>query len=96
MHGCNCSYWRTDFVKVNGYDNSFTGWGHEDIELAARFVNAGLTQKKIKMRAVCYHLHHPLAERSSIAQNYKTYQESVRSRIKRCVNGYQQQYAYHE
>ena len=96
VHGCNCSFWRNDFIKVNGYNNDFTGWGHEDIELAARFINAGLTQKKIKMAAVGYHLHHPFAERSSVSKNYKIYEEAVRSGITRCLNGYAQQYAYHD
>lgn len=96
MHGCNCSFWRKDFVKVNGYNNSFTGWGHEDIELAARFVNAGLRQKKIKMRAVCYHLHHPIADRHCVEKNYRVYQEAVRTGVKHCLNGYQQHYAYQD
>ena len=96
MHGCNCSFWRKDFVKVNGYNNLFTGWGHEDIELAARFVNAGLKQKKIKMSAVCYHLHHPVAERHRVEKNYKIYQDVVRSGVKHCLNGYKQQYTYQD
>ena len=96
VHGCNCSFWRNDFTKVNGYNNDFTGWGHEDIELAARFINAGLTQKKIKMTAVGYHLYHPFAERSSVSKNYKLYEEAVRTGITRCSNGYEQQYTYHD
>jgi len=58
VHGCNLAYWRKDFVAANGYDNRFKGWGHEDIELAARLVNAGVLQKKIKFTAVCYKLPH--------------------------------------
>lgn len=95
VHGCNCSFWRNDFIKVNGYNNDFSGWGHEDIELAARFINAGLMQKKIKMGAVGYHLYHPFAERSSVNKNYKLYEEAVRTGITQCLNGYAQQYTYH-
>ena len=94
MHGCNCSYWRLDFVKVNGYNNVFKGWGHEDIELAARFINAGLSQKKIKLRAVCYHLYHAVAERSRVETNFRFYEDCVRSGNKFCLNGYSQHHAY--
>lgn len=96
MHGCNCSFWRLDFVKVNGYNNRFKGWGHEDIELAARFVNAGLSQKKIKMRAVCYHLYHTVAERCSVETNYRFYEDCVRSGSTFCINGYSQRHAYQQ
>lgn len=93
VHGCNLAFWREDFIKVNGYDNRFKGWGHEDIELAARFVNNGILQKKVKMKAVCYHLNHPLVKRTEAERNYGWYLETVRSGLKRCANGYQQQYA---
>ena len=49
--GCNCAFWREDFLRVNGYNNELKGWGHEDIELAARFINSGLYQKKVKLKA---------------------------------------------
>lgn len=88
VHGCNISFWREDFIKVNGYNNDLRGWGHEDIELAARFVNLGLRQKKVKMKAVCYHLHHPLADRQRESINYKIYQGTLRKGISYCPNGY--------
>ena len=95
-HGCNCAYWRNDFLKVNGYNNIFKGWGHEDIEFAARLVNAGIQQKKIKMRAVCYHLDHALLERFGVESNFRTYEESVRTGTTQCINGYYQQYTYQD
>ncbi|MGN6436567.1 MAG: glycosyltransferase family 2 protein [Agriterribacter sp.] len=85
--GCNCAYWRADFVKVNGYNSELKGWGHEDIELASRFINSGLSQKKVKMMAVCYHLHHPLQNRQRESYNYKVYQETARKGIMFCPKG---------
>ncbi|MBX3254668.1 MAG: glycosyltransferase family 2 protein [Chitinophagaceae bacterium] len=85
--GCNCAYWRADFVKVNGYNCELNGWGHEDIELASRFINSGLSQKKVKMMAVCYHLHHPLQSRFRESVNYNIYQETARKGIMFCAKG---------
>jgi len=93
VHGCNLAYWRNDFIAINGYDNRFKGWGHEDIELAARFVNIGVLQKKVKMKAVCYHLDHPLVKRSEAERNFTWYLETVNLGLKRCADGYEQQYA---
>ena len=58
VKGCNFAVWKKDFIAVNGYNNALTGWGHEDIELAARLVNAGVKHKQLKMIAVCYHIYH--------------------------------------
>ena len=40
--GCNMAFWKKDLLKVNGYNESFKGWGKEDNELAVRLQNAGL------------------------------------------------------
>jgi glycosyltransferase involved in cell wall biosynthesis len=88
FRGCNCAFWREDFIQVNGYNHNLTGWGHEDIELAARFIHLGLTQKKLKMVAVCYHLYHPLADRINENINFKKYQETVKSGVSFCTSGY--------
>ncbi len=90
LKGCNCAFWRLDFIKVNGYNNNLMGWGHEDIELAARFVNAGIMQKRIKLKAICYHLHHNINDRSNEDQNFKVYKKAVKEGIIESENGYRQ------
>eukprot|EP01034_Spumella_vulgaris_P002141 gene2141-2791_t len=32
--GCNMAFWKEDLVRVNGYNECFTGWGREDNEIA--------------------------------------------------------------
>ncbi|GEP95148.1 glycosyltransferase family 2 protein [Chitinophaga cymbidii] len=94
--GCNCAFWKADFVTVNGYNNEINGWGHEDIELAARFINIGLSQKKVKMLAVCYHLHHTTVNRNREPINYQIYEHTLRQGIRYCTKGYsnyQKQYS---
>lgn len=61
--GSNMAFWHQDFVRVNGYNNSLQGWGAEDKELAQRFVNAGLSKRKVQFSAIQFHLHHRESER---------------------------------
>lgn len=88
VHGSNCAYWRADFIKVNGYNNQLKGWGHEDIELAARFINSGLRQKRVKMRAIGYHLHHLYNDRGRAAINFGIYEQVVKNGTITCLDGY--------
>lgn len=88
VKGCNFSFWREDFIKVNGYNNKISGWGHEDIELAARLNNLGIKQRRLKMRAICYHLHHDFFDRKNENSNFSVYQNAVDQKIIRCANGY--------
>lgn len=88
LRGCNCAFWKKDFVAVNGYNNDLTGWGHEDIELAARLINLGLLQKSVKLQAVCYHLYHAFNERNSERGNYSKYEEVVINGTVKCTSGF--------
>ena len=42
IRSCNFAVWKDDFVRVNGFDESFEGWGHEDADLVLRLHNACL------------------------------------------------------
>ncbi|MCG2618003.1 glycosyltransferase family 2 protein [Terrimonas sp. NA20] len=90
IHGSNCAYWRADFIAVNGYNNQMQGWGHEDIELAARLVNAGILQKRVKLLAIGYHLHHTYNDRGRAAFNHGIYLQVVNSGTTTCADGYLQ------
>lgn len=90
VKGCNFSFWRKDFLSVNGYNNEMNGWGHEDIELAARLNNLGIKQRRLKMKAVCFHLYHPFNDRGNENKNFETYREVVEKKITRCANGYEE------
>lgn len=88
VKGCNMSFWKSDFVLVNGYNNNLTGWGHEDIELAARFINNGIRKRHLKLAAVCYHIHHAINSRAREKHNKTFYEEVLALGLKRCTNGY--------
>lgn len=88
VKGCNFAFWRKDFIAVNGYNNNMDGWGHEDIELAARLTNLGIKQRQLKMVAICFHLHHTFNDRGRESANYKTYLQVVDKKTIQCKNGY--------
>ena len=46
IKSCNLAVWKKDLEKVNGFDESFTGWGHEDSDLVVRLFNAGVMRKE--------------------------------------------------
>ena len=45
--GCNLGLWRRDFEKVNGFDETYVGWGFEDHDLAVRLLRCGIKRKEV-------------------------------------------------
>lgn len=90
VRGSNLAYWKQDFVLVNGYNNDLQGWGHEDEELAARFINNGIIKKIVKLSAIQFHLYHPELKRDQEAAHTKTLNEVILKKIKICPNGFGQ------
>jgi len=60
LNGCDCGIWRTDFENVNGFDETFEGWGCEDDDLGLRLRRAGVRIRSILRHTRVYHLWHPL------------------------------------
>lgn len=56
-NGHNSSGWKTDILRVNGFDERME-WGGEDRELGERLMNLGIRGRRIRYRAVCVHLEH--------------------------------------
>ena len=56
---CHMSFWKNDFVAVNGFEEKFIGWGYEDSEFVQRLYNNGLKRKNAKLLAGAVHLYHP-------------------------------------
>lgn len=69
VRSCNMGIFRDDLYAVNGFNESFAGWGREDSELVVRLYNYGLKQKTHPFRAICYHLWHKENDRSNLEKN---------------------------
>lgn len=69
VSGCNMAFWRQDLLAVNGYDESFTGWGWEDTDLTFRLMNLGRRLRFIRFGAIQYHLYHSPSSRGHLKSN---------------------------
>jgi len=59
IRSCNFGVWRDDFFGVNGFDQVFQGWGHEDADLVLRLHHAGRARKNGFLATEVFHLWHP-------------------------------------
>jgi glycosyltransferase involved in cell wall biosynthesis len=55
----NVGVWRSDFERVNGFDENFRGWGAEDDDLGRRLRRAGVRIDSILGQTRIFHLWHP-------------------------------------
>ena len=69
IKSCNLAVWRADLDKVNGFDESFLGWGHEDSDLVVRLFNAGVLRKDGAFATEVYHLWHRENQRGQESSN---------------------------
>ena len=84
---CNMAFFRSDCVKVNGFNEDFIGWGREDSEFGARLLNAGVKRRDLRFGAVAYHLHHQGASRTMLDRNNQLLLETLGERKLWCKNG---------
>lgn len=59
--GCNMAFWKSDFIEVNGYNETMVGWGREDEELVSRLFILGKHKQFLKMGGVVFHIWHKKA-----------------------------------
>jgi glycosyltransferase involved in cell wall biosynthesis len=68
---CNLAAWRDDLVRVNGLDETYSGWGLEDSDLVIRLLHAGIKHKSARCAAPVFHLWHAENDRSRRAENQR-------------------------
>ena len=77
IRSCNMAVWRSDFFSVNGFDETFEGWGHEDADLVLRLSHFGVKRKNGFWATEVYHLWHREQQRAQASAN----QQRVLDRI---------------
>ncbi len=87
VKGCNMAFWKSDLLKVNGYNEAFTGWGREDSELAIRLINAGVQKKFLKMGGITYHLFHKEVSRELEPRNILLMETAITQQLIQAENG---------
>jgi glycosyltransferase involved in cell wall biosynthesis len=87
--GNNVGIWRSDYERVNGYDENYEGWGCEDDDLRHRLRRAGVQIASILRWTHTYHLWHPrdatMPARWREGANVSYYLR--KGRLTRCRNG---------
>ena len=76
---CNLSAWREDLLRVNGIDESYTGWGLEDSDVVIRLLRAGVRHKSARFAAPLFHLWHREHDRSGLPENQRRLDEILAS-----------------
>ena len=76
---CNLAAWRADLARVNGFDESYSGWGLEDSDLVIRLMHAGVKHKSARFAAPVFHLWHDEWDRSRLPENQRRLDEILAS-----------------
>jgi GT2 family glycosyltransferase len=90
IRSCNLAVWRADYERVNGFDETFVGWGHEDADFVLRLHNAGLVRKNGFCSTEVLHLWHRESNRSQEGVNADKVRERIASGQTRATLGYQE------
>lgn len=81
LRGCNMSFWKEDFVKVNGFNESLVGWGIDDSEMIQRLHNIGIKGKRLKFAGIAYHIYHKEQSKSHFAFNDEIEKETTEKKL---------------
>jgi GT2 family glycosyltransferase len=87
IRSCNFGVWRSDYLNVNGFDESFEGWGHEDADIVLRLHNAGVQRKNGFCATEVYHLWHPENDRVNEVANRQLVTQRLQTGLRRAVKG---------
>ena len=92
IRSANMAVWRKDFETIDGFDESYVGWGHEDADFVLRLHNAGLVRKNGFCATEVFHLWHKEASRNKESHNAAlvTARAEASLRVTRAAMGYSQ------
>lgn len=87
LRGCNMAFFKSDVIKVNGFNETLKSWGHEDSEFAYRLFNAGVKKQSLKMGGVQFHLYHKLASRDNERRQWEEVEKVKKNGLVWCSDG---------
>ncbi|TCV96315.1 galactosyltransferase-like protein [Luteibacter rhizovicinus] len=93
IKSCNMGFWRDDLLRLNGFNESMTGWGREDTELVARAFHAGIRRRDLRFSALATHLYHRTRKNVVDNPNDRFLEDTRRRQLVRCDNGVDQHLA---
>ena len=91
LKGGIISFWKSDAIRVNGFNEDFIGWGKEDSEFAIRLLHSGVKRRDLRFCAVTYHLDHANSNKKLDSLNYKRnlkmMKDTIKNKTQICKNG---------
>jgi predicted glycosyltransferase involved in capsule biosynthesis len=69
--------WKSDALAIGGFDETMTGWGHEDADFVFRLQNTGLIRKSGSWATEVLHLYHRINDQSNAAENARHVREKI-------------------
>lgn len=72
LAGMSYGLFKTDYLKVNGYDEKYQGWGYEDDDFGNRLCASGVKSRELKTDLIQLHLYHPFdpSKKKSLNEEY--------------------------
>ena len=77
IKGCNMACWKSDAEAIGGFDETMTGWGHEDADFVFRLQHHGVRRKSGSWSTEVLHLFHKIHDQSNAAENAKRVREKI-------------------
>jgi glycosyltransferase involved in cell wall biosynthesis len=77
IKGCNMACWKADAKAINGFDETMTGWGHEDADFVFRLQRHHIIRKSGSWATEVLHLFHKINDQSSAAENARRVREKI-------------------
>jgi glycosyltransferase involved in cell wall biosynthesis len=77
IKGCNMACWKADAQAIGGFDETMTGWGHEDADFVFRLQNIGLIRKSGSWSTEVLHLYHRINDQSNAAENARRVRDKI-------------------
>jgi glycosyltransferase involved in cell wall biosynthesis len=87
LQTCNMAFFKSDCIKINGFNEGFIGWGREDGEFGARLLNTKVKRRNLRCNAIGYHIHHEGNSRNMLDINHQIYLNTLNNNLKWCDNG---------
>lgn len=79
IRSCNFGLWYEAFERVDGFDEAYDGWGHEDADLVLRLHRAGYARIDGFWATEVLHLWHRQASRSDELANRRRFMARMRA-----------------
>jgi glycosyltransferase involved in cell wall biosynthesis len=77
IKGCNMACWKADADAINGFDETMTGWGHEDADFVFRLQRHHIKRKSGSWATEVLHLFHKINDQSNAAENARRVREKI-------------------